>query len=106
MGGSRMAIREIAVDMARLRADIGELRDVVARLRGQMREMFADIAALDQMWEGPANAEFVRQFRSDYEAMEAMCKTIDTIIACYAFAEKEYTNCEGNVYDIVAAISI
>jgi len=101
-----MAAQEITVDMTQLASDIGILQETVAALRSQMQEMFDNIVELDAMWEGSANAAFNVQFRSDYENMESMCKTFDSIIECLEYANKEYNSCENAVYDIVAAVSI
>lgn len=101
-----MAIQEITIDMSLLADDIAVLEENVAALREQMALVFQDINDLDAMWDGPANAEFNAQFNADYASMEAMCKTFDTIIESYAFANKEYNTCENSVHDIVAAIKI
>ena len=101
-----MTIQEITVDMSMLAIDIGVLQENVALLRSQMQEMFQEITELDTMWDGPANDAFNAQFQADYTVMENLCKTFDSMIECYEFANKEYNSCENSVHDIVAAISI
>ena len=101
-----MAVQEITIDMTLQASDIQSLQENVALLRSQMQEMYNEITELDAMWDGPANDAFNQQFQQDYATMENMCKTFDSIIDCFEFANKEYNSCENSVFDIVKSISI
>jgi len=101
-----MAAQEITVDTGILSADIEELKSALASARTQADEMFTQVAELDAMWDGPANAEFIRQFNNDYENTKNLCNTVDSIIKCMEYARDQYNICENEVNGIVAAISV
>lgn len=101
-----MAIKEIAVNTSTLMNDIDELQTTLASARAQLDDMFNQMAELDTMWDGPANEEFNRQFRNDYENAKNLCKTIESLLECMKFAKNQYNTCENEVNDIVSAITI
>lgn len=101
-----MAIKEIAVNTSTLSNDINALQSALASARAQLDNMFNQVAELDTMWDGPANAEFNRQFGNDYENAKNLCKTIESIIECMKFARDQYNSCENEVNSIVSAIMI
>ena len=100
-----MAIQEITVDTSVLAGDISELQTALANAQRQLEEMFAEVAELDTMWDGPANEMFNRQFGNDHEKAKNLCKTVDSLIDCMIYA-KEYDLCENEVNDIVSSISL
>ena len=101
-----MSNQEIAINTSTLRGDINELKQSLATARKQMESMFDQVAELDTMWDGPANAEFNNQFRNDYENMKNLCKTVESLIECMEFARDQYNLCENEVSGIVDSISI
>lgn len=101
-----MAVKEIAVDTSALYGDIQELREALSAVRSQLSDMFGQIAELDAMWDGPANAEFDRQFGMDHENAENMCKTVESLIECMEYARNQYNSCENEVNDIVSVIRV
>lgn len=101
-----MAINEIAVNTSTLSGDINELRTALSNVRAQLKEMFQQVAELDTMWDGPANEEFNRQFRNDYENAGKLCVTIDSLLTCMEFAKSQYDACENEVNSIISAIRI
>ena len=94
----------IEINIPSLRSDVDEMRAELIRIRDDMKKMFEAMQALDTMWDGPANRAFQLQFSGDYELMEDMCQTIDSLIAYGENAEKEYTNCENAVATAIAEI--
>lgn len=101
-----MAVKEIAVDTSTLFGDIQELRAALSAVRSQLSDMFGQITELDAMWDGPANAEFNRQFRIDHENAENMCKMVESLIECMEYAKDQYNSCENEVNSNVASIQI
>lgn len=101
-----MAVKEIAVDTSVLSGDIQELRTALGAVRSQLNDMFGQITELDAMWDGPANAEFTRQFGIDHENAENMCKTVESLIECMEYARDQYNSCEDEVNSKVASIQI
>ena len=101
-----MAMNEIAVNTSTLSGDINELRTALSNVRKQLKEMFQQVTELDAMWDGPANEEFNRQFRNDYENARKLCTTIDSLLANMEFAKSQYNACENEVNGIISAIRI
>lgn len=101
-----MAGREITVDTLILGGDIEELRTTLSRVRAQLDSMFGEVAELDRMWDGPANAVFNKQFSGDYANAKNMCSAIESLIGCMEYARDQYNSCENDVNGIVSAIKI
>lgn len=101
-----MAVKEIAVDTFTLSGDIQELKGALSAVRSQLSDMFSQITELDAMWDGPANAEFNRQFGIDHENAENMCRTVESLIECMEYARDQYNSCENAVNSKVASIQI
>ncbi len=101
-----MAFREIGINTSTLASDIDGLRSVLAETKTQLEEMFSQVVELDTMWDGPANAEFVRQFGNDYENAKSMCSTVASLIGSMEYARDQYNICENEVHGIVSAISV
>lgn len=101
-----MAIKEIGINTSTLASDIDGLKFVLAKAKMQLEEMFNQVIELDTMWDGPANAEFVRQFGIDYENGKSMCSTVASLIESMEYARDQYNICENEVHGIVSAISV
>jgi len=101
-----MAIKEIATNTDTMQSDIVELKESLARAVDQLKLMFEQVNELDSMWDGPANAEFVRQFAIDNDNCQELFKTINSIIGCMTAAKNQYIKCDNEVGDIIASISI
>ena len=101
-----MAFREITVDTQTLANDISELETVLSAAGAQLEEMFNQVAELDTMWDGPANAEFSRQFGMDYESAKEMLGNVRSLIECMTYAREQYDICENDVYGIVSSITV
>lgn len=97
---------EITVDTAALAGDIEELQNALSEVRRQLNQMFEQVSELDAMWDGPANAEFNRQFANDYENFKELCNTVESIIQCMQYAKEQYNICENEINGIVASINI
>lgn len=96
----------IEINIRSLNTDLGELIEELEKIRTEMKQMFDEIQALDTMWDGPANSAFNAQFASDYQLMEEMCTTIDSLIAYGDNARAEYISCENAVSAAIDEIKI
>ena len=98
--------KEISVNTNSLSKDIETLKTNLNAIKKDLGTMYDRVKVLDAGWEGPANAEFNRQFEADRKNMEAVCTTVERIIQNLEYARKEYDSCEKSVESIVAAIKI
>lgn len=96
----------IEINIPSLKEDLDELQDQVKQIRDGMKQMFEEIQQLDSMWDGPANLAFNTQFVNDYQTMEEMCGTMDSIIAYGQNARTEYNKCENAVLAAIEEIKI
>ena len=101
-----MGIQYIEIETNSLTSDIRTMQDEVGEAERQTNQMFEAMAELDQMWDGPANAAFNRQFQIDYERMKSMCSEVRHLISCMEYARDQYDQCEDEVYRAVAAIRL
>jgi len=101
-----MASQEIAINTSTLDGDIDKLSTVLEKIKSQLEMTFAEVQALDGMWDGPANETFVTQFTKDYNDSLELCKVIQSLIDCMDYAKKQYDSCENEVNNIVSSISI
>lgn len=101
-----MTSREIAVNTSTLANDIQELRTALSAAREQLKDMFGQITELDAMWDGPANAEFNKQFGVDHENATNLCNTVESLIECMEYARDQYNSCENEVDGMVSSIQI
>ena len=98
--------KEISVNTDSLAKDIETLKENLNAIKKDLGNMYDRVRVLDAGWDGPANAEFNKQFDADRKNMEAVCKTVEKIIQNLEYARKEYDSCEKSVESIVAAIKI
>lgn len=96
----------IEINIGTLAGDITQMQTEVRALRGEMKLAFDSVAELDAMWNGPANDAFNQAFESDRQAMEEMCRIIDSLIDYMENARDEYRRCEGSVSAEIDAIRI
>lgn len=99
-------MREIEVDSEILQSQINQLSDTLERTRETLNQLTERVESLQAMWNGPAHDEFNRQYELDRERMENMCQIIANIIEGMQQARIAYDQCENEVSDIVASISV
>lgn len=96
----------IEINIGTLAADIGEMQTELKGLRDEMKAAFDAVTELDSMWNGPANDAFNQAFQQDHQAMDEMCKTIDSLIGYMENARDEYRRCEAAVSEEIDSIRI
>ncbi len=97
---------KIEVSTRQIDSDVSSMKEYIGNVRTQMKQMFNEIEALNNMWEGPANDAFNEQFAKDYETLTTICNSIDDYIGCMTFASTEYVKCESAVGDAIAKITV
>lgn len=101
-----MNYQEIAVNTSTLQNDINEMQNALDKVKKRTERMFNEIMALEGMWEGQAHEAFERQFLIDVQNMQNLCSTINDLIGCMQYADKEYISCENSVHSIINSIKI
>ena len=99
-------LTEITIDMSLLQNTVTTMQEQVARLRGDMDDIFNQIQELDRMWDGPANDTFRAQFLQDRQEMQEICNELQKMNDCLVYAKNEYNTCENNINGIVTSIRI
>lgn len=100
------AITQIEINTGALDRDTGSLNGTLDRIDREMGGMFDAVQTLDGMWDGPANAAFVQQFRIDYESMQEICKGVRALVRSMEDASRKYVAGENQVNGIVSSIRI
>lgn len=101
-----MAINEIEVNTSLMSADTEKLRTTVAQIQTNLGGMFESVNELDQMWDGPANEAFNRQFRMDHDTCRDLCKILLNLIESIEHARNEYDKCEAAIHSLINSIHL
>ncbi len=101
-----MAVREIAVNTAKLARDTAQLTTLLARLEKDKAKMVQEIQELNRMWQGPSNQAFNDQFKTDCTSLDNLCRTIREMIGAMENAKREYDQCDNRVNALVSALKI
>lgn len=96
----------IEININTLANDIGDMQAELKALRDEMKFAFDAVTELDSMWNGPANDAFNKAFDMDHQAMNDMCKTIESLIGYMENARDEYRKCESAVSAEIDSIRI
>ena len=99
-------MERIQIDTARLGGTGGTIKTMVEQMQGCVQRLYAEMAELDTMWQGPANAAFEAQFRQDQEAMEQISQDCQGYAEDLEQAKSEYEKCNGDVRGIIDAIRV
>lgn len=97
-------MKPIEIDTAILNSDISTLRNCLEQVRMQKGLLIQTMGAVDNMWEGPANNEFAKQYEIDERRITQLCDLIDRSIDCVEFARTNYDSCEEEVAGIIGSI--
>lgn len=99
-------ITEIGIDTGALNRDTNALNATLNQICTEINRMYDAVAALNAMWDGPANEAFIIQFNNDHEAMQSICTAVQSLIRSMEDAGKKYNNSEQQAGSVVASISI
>lgn len=96
----------IEINISILKKDIEDMQAEIQEVRKYMGLAYEAVDQLDAMWDGPANMEFNKAFKSDRTAMVELCKMVDHLINYMENARDEYTKCEATVSAAIDGIRI
>ncbi|MBE6707691.1 MAG: hypothetical protein E7578_00430 [Ruminococcaceae bacterium] len=97
-------MKKIEIDTASLQHNINKLAENIRAVKTEIDGAYEGINHLDSMWDGEANAEFNRQFATDYARLIEICNVLGEYNSKLEQAKTQYDNGERHVSDIVAAI--
>lgn len=97
---------KIKVNTGSLKTTKGNVSAQIEKIREQIRTMYGEISALNNMWEGPAHDTFDQTFRKDVAKLEALCTSLDGIVRYEENAITEYEKCEKNVASLIAQLKV
>ena len=96
--------REIAVNSTTLKSEVNTMTQALQQLRAEIEDAYAATRELDNMWDGPANAEFQDNFNMDRMVLLEICDGVEKLIGSMGNARTEYEKCETDVKAIVDSI--
>ena len=96
----------IKVNTNVLSQDIQDMRTLAKSVERDLNDIYTLVAALDTMWDGPANDEFRRQFTADKKVCANVVKEIDRLINDTTSARSKYESCERNVHSLVNSLRV
>jgi len=101
-----MASRMIKVNTNALGNDVAQMKSLSKSVEHDLNEIYSLVAALDAMWDGPANDEFRKQFTSDKQVCANVVKGINKLITDTESAKSKYQTCERNVHSLVSSLRV
>ncbi|MDD3253296.1 MAG: WXG100 family type VII secretion target [Lachnospiraceae bacterium] len=96
----------IEINIGTLGNDITQMETEINALRDGMKKTFESVTELDAMWSGPANDAFNQAFSADHQAMNEMCRILDSLVDYMENARDEYRRCEAAVSTEIDTIRI
>lgn len=101
-----MAVSYIEMNTDQLQADINQIKELTARVKGSLDGMMGELDELNGMWKGRANDAFRVQTGKDREFMETMLGEMRKLAESMEHAKQEYIRCESGVKSTVESIRI
>ncbi|MBE6758572.1 MAG: hypothetical protein E7554_00590 [Ruminococcaceae bacterium] len=96
----------IEVETGTLASDVVSLRELIEEVWEKKRKLITCMFNIDVMWDGPANDEYIAQYKRDDDAFDELLKSLIRAVDCMDYARSGYDKCEEEVSDIIAAINI
>ena len=97
---------EIANNLATFEGDITTYANDYNKLDQSQNNLNQHIGELNTMWEGEAHDTMIETFNKDYKDVLNIISFLKEINNDLTFAKTEYTNCEGNVSNIIAGMEV
>jgi len=94
------------IDASRLMGDITKTEADIAQSEKETDGMFAAVAELNKMWQGPANEAFNQQFIDDYNRMKNYLSNLKKYAQRLREDKTAYESCESRVREKVNALKI
>lgn len=93
---------EISTDQ--LRADTSTMSEQIEALDAARDKVISCLNNLNSMWDGAANAAFVRQVFSDNLMLTRMISNLRNLVECLEYAHSEYVHCDEEVKQKIASL--
>ena len=101
-----MAKEHVKTDTSRLMGDISKTEADITQAEKETNDMFAAVAELNKMWQGPANTAFNQQFTDDYNRMKNYLSNLRKFTQRLKEDKTAYESCEARVLEKVNALKI
>ena len=99
-------MKRIEIDTNTLNRNINALEENISAIKAEIDKTYDGIRVLDGMWDGPANAEFNKQFSLDYARLLEICDHLTSCAQKLDQARVQYEDGESHVAQIVAALRV
>lgn len=96
----------LEINVPALSSDIQSLTELLSSGNSELQALRESIESLSSTWSGPAHDTFYEQIAQDLTVMEEVFSSLQAYKEHMEFAVKEYNQCEQDVYDMVASISV
>ena len=96
----------LEIDVSALSSDADTLTQLLSQGTSECEALRESIDALKATWSGPAHDVFYEQVNNDLMLLEQVLSALQTYKEHMSYAVKEYTQCEQDVREMVAAIQI
>lgn len=94
----------IRVHTGRLGSDAQRMLALLQNMKKEMDAMRQGVAALEQMWEGPGQAEFHKAWQDDMEAVLTAVREAEGIYDYDMNAKGQYEQCERKIAAMIEEI--
>lgn len=101
MAGKKIRINTDSLDQTRQ-----NMENRLNNIKKAIENISADMAALNSVWEGEAHTAFESAVREDIDFLMNACESIQGIVRYEDNAVTKYRECEQQVADIIAQISV
>ncbi len=96
----------LEINVSALSSDIQSLAGLISSGTSDLNGLKESIDNLSSTWSGPAHDTFYAQTAQDLAVMEEVFASLQAYKEHMEYAVKEYNQCEQDVYDMVASISV
>lgn len=97
---------QIKVNTQKLKNDTDTIAKDLKEVQKKITAMKSDVAALNKMWSGDANAAFNQTFNKDINLLLTLCNSLEEIISYERTAKTEYDKCETKIASMIEAMGI
>ena len=96
----------IANNLPIFNRDIEKMENLVTQLESVRSRLFNELAALNDMWEGPAHDGLMARFNADNTFAEEFIKFLKDVTNDYREAHKAYSDCEARIAETISSMNL
>lgn len=89
-----------------MKSEAAQLREIKNDLVSQFNDLYAELAAMDSMWEGPAKTSFFESIQKDKQLSDSFYKDMEEFINQLESAAAAYEKCENEVYSFLSKLNV